>query len=517
MWEEHEEEVTPGRATMAKVAICSTALVDNADAVLLPSVFRAFEVQFNVGPSVLGILSLCQAIVQSLSSPFWGYCADSFSRRFLLTLGCFIVGVATICVGASQAVWQVGLFRAFTGIGLAAVGPIAQSLISDLVEPSRRGRAFGYLGVMAALGSMFGSIFATSVSQLTILGTKGWRFAFYLLAAVTLLLGVFVWNITFDPKRGGKDGAETSDEEGEAAKGGEHTETENDPTEVGEEDVKAEESEALLLGDKQPKSGEEPAQDRVRNRKSFAEWSTDILRFFQLRTFRFMALAGIFGCIPWSAMNFTTLFLQYIGFSDVEASTIFSGFQIGAVLGHMLGGYLGDAMAVWSPNYGRVLTAQLSEVLRIPCVVTLFVLLPRDPSHGLAFSIVLFLQGLVSTWCPAACNRPILSEIVSPRSRSSVFAMLVALEGSIGAFGAPMVGFFAENVFGYIKSKDALSTMDPVQREGNVTALAKSAVLVMSIPWALCIFLFGLIHLSYPTERKTARRVWSERYADKAS
>jgi MFS family permease len=54
-----------------------------------------------------------------------------------------------------------------------------------------------------------------------------------------------------------------------------------------------------------------------------------------------------------NAMAFVTMYLQYIGFSDVEASSIFATNIFGGLVGNFIGGYLGDRMAAWSPDYGR--------------------------------------------------------------------------------------------------------------------------------------------------------------------
>ena len=57
------------------------------------------------------------------------------------------------------------MFRGLAGVGLAIVGHIAQSLIADLVVPSKGGFAFELLGVTAGVGSIGGTIFAASTSK----------------------------------------------------------------------------------------------------------------------------------------------------------------------------------------------------------------------------------------------------------------------------------------------------------------------------------------------------------------
>ncbi len=58
----------------------------------------------------------------------------------LLSLGLLIVACSALIVGFSHSIAMIACFRLTTGLGLAAVGPIAQSLISDLVDPVKRGK-----------------------------------------------------------------------------------------------------------------------------------------------------------------------------------------------------------------------------------------------------------------------------------------------------------------------------------------------------------------------------------------
>lgn len=54
---------------------------------------------------------------------------------------------------------------------------------------------------------------------------------------------------------------------------------------------------------------------------------------------------GIMGSTPWNALVFLTLYLQLIGFSDVDAAMVNAVFLAGAAVGGVLGGFVGDFMA----------------------------------------------------------------------------------------------------------------------------------------------------------------------------
>ena len=51
---------------------------------------------------------------------------------------------------------------------------------------------------------------------------------------------------------------------------------------------------------------------------------------------------GIVGTMPWVAMGFSTLYLQLLGFSDLNSAILVATFQLGCALGSFGGGYIGE-------------------------------------------------------------------------------------------------------------------------------------------------------------------------------
>ena len=99
--------------------------------------------------------------------------------------------------------------------------------------------------------------------------------------------------------------------------------------------------------------------------------------------------------------------------------------------------------------------------------------LPWDPNWAPAYGFVFFLQGLVCSWCFAATNRPIFSELVPPASRASLLSRAVAVEGaSASIFGAPVVGLLAEKVFGYTPRRGEVGALGEAVEARNAAALA---------------------------------------------
>ena len=65
-----------------------------------------------------------------------------------------------------------------------------QSLLADYTPSERRGRAFGFMSFVGAIGGMLGGLFATNVGST---GPDGWRLAFHLMALVSIVTGLLVW------------------------------------------------------------------------------------------------------------------------------------------------------------------------------------------------------------------------------------------------------------------------------------------------------------------------------------
>ena len=96
--------------------------------------------------------------------------------------------------------FQVAIVKAFNGIGLAMVVPAIQSLVADLHEESERGLGFGWLHGAGQVGTLLGGVFATLLAARTVGALAGWRFAFFFMAIVSLILALAVYMFAEDLK-----------------------------------------------------------------------------------------------------------------------------------------------------------------------------------------------------------------------------------------------------------------------------------------------------------------------------
>ena len=147
----------------------------------------------------MGLLSTAFLVVYMLASPIFGLLADRSSRWLLIAVGVTLWSLASGASGLATGFAMLLVTRCFVGIGEAAYGPVAPTVISDLYPVARRGRVLAWFYMAIPVGSALGYALGGQVAALV-----NWRWAFYLVVAPGLLLGL--WALLMrDPPRGGAD------------------------------------------------------------------------------------------------------------------------------------------------------------------------------------------------------------------------------------------------------------------------------------------------------------------------
>ena len=316
-----EEARRPKRGAFANPTVWmvnACTAVDMADTALLPAVFRALESAYGWSPSKLGRLSLFGTLAGTIVSPAWGYVADAWTRTRLLRFACAAWGLTSILVGLSNSYLHFAILRAFNGVTLSALNPIAQSMLADIFPASRRGLAYGISALCGAIGASAGSFTATSLSRQQVLGVEGWRIPFVGVGVLSLIFASTCLRLMREPPR---------------------------PTDGGRDGSSGKCTSPLVA-----------ARTVLTN-----------------RTFLLIELQGLTGAIPGNALQFTTLWMQQLGYSDTGAAALWSLVLAGQAIGHVLGGFLGDATARRSKDHGRIFLAQLCARPRPPT---------PPPTHG---------------------------------------------------------------------------------------------------------------------------------------
>jgi len=434
--------------------LLAACFIDGADMQLLPSCFRALEAELGFTPVKLGYLSMIQALFMASMAPFWGSVADTglLSKRMLLSGGTGGWGLFTILLSTTSNFYSMLIIRAFIGACLACILPLSQAIIARQAGPQDRGTLFGWVGFAWVMGQASASLLATSISTTpfwvadTIV--MGWRVAFLIVGFASIALSMVIAVFLHEPQQ--------------------------------------------------------TLNQRLEG-MSLREVLQDVLQragpYFRIPTFRIIVIQGLFGTVPWAALNFLPMFFQYVGFEDKKAAILMAIMFIAMGPGNIVGGYLGDFAAKYSRHHGRIVVAQISVFAGVPCMAVLFGYVTPSTTNFLPYACVLCCGGLFASWTMGGVKRPMLSEIVRPGDWASLLALDSAFEGASGAiFGAPLVGLLAQHAFEYKASTGLVRDLSPEIRHRNQHALASGMCWMTLIPWTICFLNWSFLHITYPRD-----------------
>lgn len=435
------------------VLVNLASIMERADEALLPGVYREVGLALHASPTRLGSLTLMRSLVQASCFPLAAYAAQFHDRALVIALGALIWSIATLLVGISTTFLQVAFSRALNGIGLAIVVPAIQSIVADSTTDLNRGTAFGLLQLTGNLGSVVGGLCAILLSGQIFFGIAGWRAAFFLVAFLSVLVGVLVYVFAVDPRSSQLQSRNTGGKRG-----------------------------VVLFW------------------SSFKEMLSEAKKVLKIRTFQVIIAQGVAGSFPWAALAFAPMWLEGIGFSHEITALLMGIFIFAASLGGLFGGYMGDLLSKYSPNSGRIILAQISSGLAVPLSAILLLGLPVYPPIPVLHAVTLFVVGFSISWNAPATNNPIFAEIVPQNSRATVYALDRSFESVLASFAPPVVGLLAQQVYGYVPFPDGGVNQGLAERK-NTKALAEAIYTAVGAPMVVCCAVYSLLYRTYPQDR----------------
>ena len=209
----------PG-ARLALILLLSINLFNYIDRQVLAAVEPAIEKEFFPHSSStdentttdkfvkakMGALQTAFMVSYMLLAPLFGWLADRMSRWLLIGVGVILWSLASAASGfewhadLSVAFGLLLLTRCFVGIGEAAYGPAAPTIISDLYPVRVRGQVMAWFYAAIPVGSALGYVLGGLVEHLT----GNWRYAFYAVLPPGILLGIWCFLMP-EPQRGQAD------------------------------------------------------------------------------------------------------------------------------------------------------------------------------------------------------------------------------------------------------------------------------------------------------------------------
>ncbi|MEZ4279062.1 MAG: MFS transporter [Myxococcota bacterium] len=190
----------PGRVVF--LLACVTAL-NVMDRQLLSVLIDPIKHEFGVSDAAMGLLTgTAFALLHGTAGIPIAIAADRGVRRSIIALGLAVWSGLTFLTGFARTWAEMFAIRVGVGIGEAAGGPPAQSLLSDTFPPERRATALSIL----AIGGPIGSILVFALGG-WLADAYGWRVAFMVFGAPGLVLAALIrWTVP-EPERGALDPA----------------------------------------------------------------------------------------------------------------------------------------------------------------------------------------------------------------------------------------------------------------------------------------------------------------------
>ncbi len=149
----------------------------------------------------LGSLMTGFLLVYMAASPIFGALGDRGNRPRWIAAGVAVWSAATGAAGFARGFLSLFAARAGVGVGEAAYGTIAPSLLADAFPAERRGRVFAVFFSAIPIGSACGYVLGGLMDQ-----RFGWRAAFFLAGFPGVLLALLAARV-IDPPRGGEERA----------------------------------------------------------------------------------------------------------------------------------------------------------------------------------------------------------------------------------------------------------------------------------------------------------------------
>ncbi len=129
-------------------------------------------------------------LTSTVMVPIYGKLSDLFGRKSIFLVGVVLFLIGSALSGAAQTMTQLIAFRAFQGLGAAALLPIAIAVVGDLFTPRERGKWQGVTGGVFGLSSIIGPAAGGWITQ-----NASWRWVFYVnlpIGIVALLVLIFL-------------------------------------------------------------------------------------------------------------------------------------------------------------------------------------------------------------------------------------------------------------------------------------------------------------------------------------
>lgn len=189
--------MSPGRSYSyyALGVLAASNLVSYINRNVVFALFEPIKLDLSLTDTELGWLASAYVLVFSLAALPFGVLSDLRSRRAVITLGVLLWSTFTLLSGFANSFGELLLYRALVGVGGAAFGGAAQSLVADYFPLKGRAVAMGILAAGITLGGVVGIWLGGRLEAI-----YGWRAAVFAVSLPGFALAVLTARLR-DPVR----------------------------------------------------------------------------------------------------------------------------------------------------------------------------------------------------------------------------------------------------------------------------------------------------------------------------
>lgn len=165
------------------VALTAMNLLNYIDRYVVTALLPDIQTDLHLTYAEAGGLGTAFIVVYFIVSPLFGYVGDRYRRPPWLAAGVGFWSMATALCGLTRTAPSLYVGRAAVGVGEAAYGTIAPSMIADAFPPEKHGRMLAWFYLATPAGGALGYVLGGQLGPVI-----GWRHALFAVAIPGALL-----------------------------------------------------------------------------------------------------------------------------------------------------------------------------------------------------------------------------------------------------------------------------------------------------------------------------------------
>ncbi len=340
----------------------SVLALSSADASTVGAAAVQLRHALGIGNTDIGLLVAVTSAVGAVFSLPFGVLADRARRTWILGAAIVVWGAAMIWGATAHSFTQLLLDRVWLGAVTAATAPTVASLVGDWIPGSERGKIYGYILTGELVGGGIGFAVTGDIAALS------WRAAFIILALPAFVLAWLVFRLP-EPARGGQGVLAPEPGYGPAAGPEERAQAETQP-----QDRPHGSSDAQRLAQERG-IPPDPVLVRMASGRQMS-LGTAVKYVLRVRTNVALIVSG--ACGYYFLAGVQTFGVEFVrgqyGIGQVLANFLLLVVGLGAIVGVLTGGPLGDALLHRGKISGRITVAAVAAtatvLLFIPALIT---------------------------------------------------------------------------------------------------------------------------------------------------